>query len=167
VSVVHAVILRAPALSADAGMAYAASVAAAVRHARDDQDFMDRASSVPHGHARLVVQRVPPFDAAGNTGDGQRMDPTFVAGAFELRAPGDTTGVIETPFGWHVIRLVARASPGADELASRRHRLEGAVAELRVRGALGAVLRDRRLRTRVEIDANATARMAVAAAREQ
>ncbi len=163
VSVVHALVMRSSGLGEGAAV-LAKSIAAAVATARDEPEFIARAGAVPHGLARVVVERVPPFDAGGNIAGGGHIDPTFVAAAFSLRAPGDTT-VVETRFGWHVVRLLEKSLPAPGVLATRRSGLGADVLELRVRQALMAVLQVRRLRTAVDLAPDCDSRMTAAFAR--
>ena len=128
VSVVHAVVLRSSALGAAGASALADSIAIAVAPARDEQDFIARATAVPHGVARVVAQTVAPFDASGTTSEGTRIDPSFVAAAFALHTPGETTEV-ETPFGLHVVRLIAKTVPAPEVLAARRSDLAANVVD--------------------------------------
>ena len=164
VSVVHALVVRSPALGSAGAVALADSIAAAVAPAQNEQDFLARATAVPHGVARVVAERVPAFDASGSTPEGALIDPSFVAAAFALHTPGEITEV-ETQFGWHVVRLIARTPPAPDILATRRSGLAANVLDLRVRAALAGLLRERKLRTRVEVIPDSDVRMLEALSR--
>lgn len=57
----------------------------------------------------------------GFFGKGQ-MVPAFEQAAFSLAKPGDTSGLVESPFGWHIIQLEQRRSAGPlpyDEIKDR------------------------------------------------
>jgi hypothetical protein len=163
-SVVQAVILRTASVGATGAAALAHSIAAAVASARDEQDFIARATAVPHGVAKLVAETVPSFDASGSTSEGARIDPSFVAAAFSLHSPGEITEV-ETPFGWHVIRLSARTVPTQDVLETRRRELATNVKDLRVRATLVALLLEHKRRTKVEVTPDSDVRMSGALSR--
>jgi hypothetical protein len=149
--VVHALAVRGPNLSVPRALELANEIQAAVAGAPTPDAFEERARAVPHAGVRLVVERLGPFAAAGLLPDRSMIDRTFVAAAFALRDVGDTSPVVETPFGWHTIRLIERASPssaadggggGADEAAD--------VVDVRSRIALERVLLTRRQAMRVE-----------------
>jgi hypothetical protein len=154
VSVAHAVVLRTHSVDASRGLVVARAIADAVAGARDETDFQERAAAASKG-VRTSIQTLPAFDAAGLGEDGNQVDPDFVAGAFALRAPGDTSPIVETPFGWHVIRLIARTLPTGADLDARRAEVAPVIEGLRARMRLADVLRTRRSSTRVEISAAA------------
>jgi PPIC-type peptidyl-prolyl cis-trans isomerase-like protein len=164
VRVVHAVVLRSPTLPTARASAIAEAIRQAVAGARDDEDFETLANQVLHAGARLTVERVPEFDAGGRTPEGAEVDPIFVAAAFALRSHGETTGIVETPFGWHVIRLLQRQAPGAERVERRRQELAEAVLGMRARAQLSATLQAQRRRQPVEVSAGADELMAEAVA---
>jgi hypothetical protein len=111
VRVVHALVQRPKAT--DPGTAaraaeIAASIVAAVAPAKDDEEFQVRARAVPHPpEIGVVVQPVPAFTSTGAfiEGEGDVVEP-FARAAHLLTRAGETSGIVETSFGWHVIRLV-------------------------------------------------------------
>jgi hypothetical protein len=161
VSVVHAVVLRSPVLREEDALELAGAIRQAVVGARDADDFRARVNRVNHPHAKVVAEPLGPFGADGRDSSGAQIDAGFVAAAFALRKPLETSPIVVSPFGWHVIQLVERKPAGAPS-ADRALELAPAVASLRARGALDDLLRERREHTRVELSGGADALMAQA-----
>lgn len=164
VSVVHAVVLRSPSLREDDALAIAAAIRKAVVGAHSADDFEARANAVGHPHAEVRVERIGPCGADGRTADGSEFDASFVAAAFSLRAPLDTSAVVATPFGWHVLQLVER-TPAAGSVERRRVELAEAVLELRTRIRLEAIVQARRQAAPVVVSVAADDLMSAAFAR--
>ena len=153
-TVVHCVVLRVHSLEAGRGARLARAVADAVAGARSEDEFKARAAAAVV-EVRTSIERLPTFDASGRMDNGQDLDPDFVAGAFVLHRPGETSGVVETQFGWHVIRLIARDPPRDGDLEALRARLGPDVEILRARAAHAALVRARRDRTRIDVSPGA------------
>jgi foldase protein PrsA len=88
--------------------------------------------ATPENFARLAKQHSTDTASAQNGGDlgtfseaqfRQQFDPTFADAALALEA-GEISGVVETSFGFHVIRMVSRAVPtfeqSRDQLAAQQ-----------------------------------------------
>lgn len=101
--------------------AVAEDLRAAVVGARDADDFIAKGKAVPHPGVDVVVQPLPAFASDGyvTEGDG-RMDQAFAKAAHALTTPGETSAVVESSFGWHVIRLVERVPEQRMPLEARR-----------------------------------------------
>jgi hypothetical protein len=153
-TVVHAVVMRSPRLREEDALAIARVIRKAVMGARSADEFQARANAVAHPHAQVIAQPIGPFGADGKDPGGGSLDPGFVAASFALRTPLETSPVVESPFGWHVIQLVERkASNGPPPDPD----FERAVLRLRGRMALDALLRTRREGERVEVSGGADA----------
>jgi hypothetical protein len=166
VKVIHAIVLRpknATATQAEAGRALATQLATDLAGAKSDDDFEARANAFPHGALETKVEHLPAFVTDGRTAEGDpgSMDPSFVRGAFTLKKPGDTSGVVESSFGWHVIRLVERQPPKFVPPEERRARFANEVYAVRGHEALGAILAAHRARSPVDIQPDSDALMAL------
>lgn len=125
VRVVHALVQR-PKKPDEAAYASARALAAQLREAvlsaKDGDDFQARAKAVPHpAELDVIVQPLPLFavDGAITEGEGGMVE-SFAKAAHTLTKAGETSRVVETPFGWHVIRLIERIPEERMPLDARR-----------------------------------------------
>ena len=161
VSVVHAVVMRSATLREADALALAGAIRQAVVGVHSADDFLARANAVAHPHAQVIAQPIGPFAADGHDASGGELDAGFVAASFALRAPFETSSIVTTPFGWHVIQLVERKAPDGSP-ADRAQALGPAIVRMRARMQVDQLLRARSQGARVEISSAADALMAQA-----
>jgi len=125
-----------------AAKAVAAAIAAAEVGATDADDFQARANAVPHAGVEVVTQLLQPFTVDGRVaapGAPSGLYSKFAAGAAALVTPGETSGVVESEAGWHVIRLLARRPAISVAFDERRRLFAAEIYDRRTRDAVDAL----------------------------
>jgi len=154
VRVIHAIVLRPKdaALTATA-RAVAEDLRAAVTPATDAGEFEAKAKAVAHDpKLEIRVERLPAFVADGRiTEGGGEMDQVFANAAFALGSIGATSAVVETGFGWHVIRLLEKIPEKRMPLQTRRLAFTEEVYRMRGQELLAARLEALRATTEVVV----------------
>lgn len=130
---------------------------AAVVHAKSPEEFTALAKAVPHPPDLDVrVEGVPATTEDGWVTEGNgRMDPRFSRAANALGAPGDTSEVVESDFGFHVIRLVERIPEQRMPFEARRAAFVEEAYSLRAHEAKEARLAELRARNPVVVEPSA------------
>ncbi len=161
ITVQHALVRRSPSLAPTRALELAREIASAVASAKDAKDFEARARSVAGAADRLIVQDLAGFDLSGDATDGNHFDQAFTAAAFALHVAGETSPIVETPFGWHVIRLISREVPTGALVEERRSRLADIVVTTRARALVEGSVAERLHTESIEVSKAADALMAL------
>ncbi len=161
VRVIHAVVLHPKDPSKKgAARALAVQLRAALHEIQADA-FESRVKEFPRDPAIDVrAERLPAFTEDGwVTEESGRMDEAFAKGAFSLAAPGATSEVVESAFGYHIIRLLERIPELRMPIEARRLAFSDEVYPQRARSIVTQRLNVLRAANRVSIDTAAAARM--------
>lgn len=156
---VHAVVLRPKGKNADELLPRARELAAAIRDAvsaaKSGEEMMDLAkqkvaASKTDG-LEVKYEALGAVSSDGYLRDNSTYDPAFVKALFAIGAVGQTSGVVETPFGYHVIRLVDAQPEHRIPYEDRRRLFVAEVQARRARAALDKTLAEARAARPVEI----------------
>ena len=123
----------------------------------------DFGKAVPHDGVEARVERLPGFAHDGRIVEGGgAMDTTFAAAAHQLTESSPTSSVVETSFGWHVIRLGARLPAHVVPLEERRELFDEETRAVRAKRAFDGLMATLRARRTVEVQPEAETWMAEA-----
>lgn len=165
VRVVHVVVMQRKGTPVDASKQMAQTLADAAVGAKDSLEFLQRMQDAPHGKFDVRVETLPAFTADGRILEGSgTMEAAFVAAAFTLDADHPVTGVVETSFGWHVIRFVEKVPEKRVPFEERRERFADEAVFRRGKAEKDAIVGSYRKGTPTVIDPAADALMAGAVA---
>jgi hypothetical protein len=88
---------------------------AILQQLRNGADFATVAKEKSEDYAtRDAGGTLPGFDKTGKTSDGKQMDPAIVQAALALKE-GQISDLIQTPFGWHIIKLNKITVPSKED----------------------------------------------------
>lgn len=165
--VVHVVVKLPKDGKAAAKEAEARALAAKMRSelvgATDAQSFLKRSDGFRDEAKALglsiTAEELVPFDATGRTIEGGTYVDAFVAAGTALSSAGETSGVVQTEFGFHVIRLLERMPEQRMPFETRRVAFTDEVVMRRTRTAYQAVIDAQRKQTPIEVTPSADGSM--------
>ena len=130
--------------------ALADRIAQATRDAKSPEEFQARASAVPAENFTVKVELLPPVTEDGRAVDPDRPPPagpgvqhfdrSFAAAAHLLQRAGEQSPVVRSPFGYHVIYLVAAVEARQPALDERRALLHDEIMKARAKALSSALL---------------------------
>lgn len=158
VRVVHVVAKRSNPKKPDpvadaAARAFAEKAREALLFAKNSEEFQQKAKALPHPGVDIVAEQLSAFaqDSRSTEGGDGTIDEAFVKGAFALQEIGATSPVVESTFGWHVIRLEERVPEQRMPAEARRIAFTDEVYTLRASAASNARLAALRAATPIEV----------------
>jgi len=106
------------------------------------EDFVEKAQAFEKdADLDVVAEPIPPVTTEGFSLDAPgKWDLDYVKAAFALKEVGDTSAVIESAFGWHVIRLLEKLPEQRMTFEDRRVAFTKEVITLRGKKAVEARL---------------------------
>jgi peptidyl-prolyl cis-trans isomerase C len=124
-------------------------------------DFFARAKELSTQEIEVRAERLPLLAPDGRTfelpkengrfaGDLGSLDPTFTRAAHELETPGETSPLVETPFGFHVILLEERLPELRVSIEERRQLLADEIVSRRAKRVLSELVSRLEAETPVE-----------------
>ena len=119
----------------------AEQIAEEMKHA-SDEEFATRAREISQG---------PSATKGGDLGWFRRGDmvPAFEQAAFALK-PGETSGVVQTPFGLHIIRVIERQHVDPNSFEARRDEIQNILMNVEMQDQLPRWLAGLRARAVIE-----------------
>ena len=104
--------------------------------AKTPEELIALASAKSDGKLEVRAEKLDPVTADARLADGSSFDPDFVKGLFAIGKVGETSVVVESAFGFHVIRLVEILPERHLPLEERRRRFAEEIYARRMRKAL-------------------------------
>jgi parvulin-like peptidyl-prolyl isomerase len=146
-------------------LAHARETAAAVRplvvETTDAKALEETVKTVAHSSdVELRAEDIStPFTADGRSivgsRDAQHFDPSFVSASFAIPHVGDASPVVESPFGFHVIRLLDRIPERRMSFENRRLAFTDETYATRAARQQGSALEELRSRVPVAVSSSA------------
>ncbi|NOY75463.1 MAG: hypothetical protein GXP32_06690 [Kiritimatiellaeota bacterium] len=130
--------------------AKAEKILAQVKAGVDFAKLAKENSACPSG--KLSKGELPAFDMTGATNDrrGGKMDRTFTAASFKLD-PGEISGLVKTPYGYHIIKGVKKTKASVIPFAEIEKNLKENLKKEKMAEKLQGMIEEAKKKNKVEI----------------